>query len=100
MSLFYAPGVPSNANINKAKKNTRHDEGGAEGELLILVEEVVDVAVEDQAAHGLQGEDVLRPHLLRVYGLGCPYNGSYGCVISEEVRKKGRDDHIVYICKQ
>jgi hypothetical protein len=42
---------------------TRHHECWAEGQLLVLVEEVVGVAVEHHAAHGLQWEHILRPHL-------------------------------------
>jgi hypothetical protein len=44
-------------------KPTWHHECWAEGELLVLVEEVVWVAVEHHAPHRLQREHVLRPHL-------------------------------------
>ena len=43
--------------------DARHYKGRAEGQLLILIEEVVWVAVQDHAAYGLQGEDILGPDL-------------------------------------
>lgn len=42
---------------------TWHDKGGTEGQLLILVEEVVGVLVKNHAADWLQREQVLRPDL-------------------------------------
>ena len=41
----------------------RHDDPGAERQLLVLREEVVDVAVEHHPPHGLQRDDVLGPRL-------------------------------------
>ena len=42
---------------------TWHDKGGAEGQLLVLVEEVVGVLVKNHAADWLQWEQMLRPDL-------------------------------------
>lgn len=52
-----------------AMPHTWHDEGRAEGELLVLGEEVVGVLVQHHAAHRLQGEQLLGPDLGHVQGV-------------------------------
>ena len=42
---------------------TGHNEGRTEGQLLILIEEVVGVLVQHHAANRLQGKQVLGPDL-------------------------------------
>lgn len=42
---------------------TWHDVCWAESQLLVFGKEIVHIAIEDHAAHRLQGEDVLRPNL-------------------------------------
>ena len=52
---------------------TRHNECWAEGQLLVLIEEVVRVLVQHHAANGLQGEQVLGPdlgHILQAQATG------------------------------
>ena len=49
--------------------DSRHNEGGAEGQLLILHEEVVGVAVEYHAAYRLQRESIFRPDFCDVKGI-------------------------------
>ena len=46
-----------------SQRRTRHNEGWAEGQLLVLREEVVGVLVQNHPADRLQGEQVLGPDL-------------------------------------
>ena len=70
---------------------TRHNKGRAEGQLLVLIEEVVGVLVQHHAANRLQGEQVLGPdlgHILqtqatlrskKIYNLKQPSGSGKGC---------------------
>lgn len=77
MTIIHIQAHPSNTHFRLSNPNqptnqhahTWHHDGWAEGQLLVLVEEVVGVAVKHHAANRLQREHVLGPDLGHVKGV-------------------------------